>query len=144
MARTQARSGKGHQLLVGDGNGNGSASSSYAAISEGHSTGLKFAVDALEATNTDSDNGAKEFISGPFDGGQVQWAGNLLNDNVQAQLLSDMQAGTLRNFKVTIPSANPKSYSFLAVIVGFDVAADYKAVLPLSLTLRVSGSITVS
>lgn len=144
MARTQARSGRGHQLRVGNGAGDGAASTSYTAISEGETTALKFANDPLEATHTDSDSGAKEFIYGPFDGGTIAWAGNLLNDTVQAALLTDMQNRVARNFQIYVPGVNAKTYTFLALIVGFDISAAYNAKLPLSLTLRVSGAITVA
>lgn len=145
MARTLAKSGIGHLLKVGDGAGNGAASSAYTTISEGQMLdGPKIAADALEATNTDSDGGWKEFVVAQLDGGQLTWNGNYVANSAQEGMRTDLVAGTLRNFQVYSPTNTAKTYSFTALIVSFNPKFDYKGVIGLSLTLRISGAVTVA
>lgn len=141
MARTTAKSGIGHQLRIGDGAG----TEAFTAISEGKLVdGPKIAADVLDATHTDSDSGWKEFVVAQLDGGVLAWQGNYIGGTVQEGARTDLVAGTIRHFQVYIPSTTTRTFAFSAIVTNFSIKAGFNAILELSITLRITGAITVS
>jgi hypothetical protein len=101
--------------------------------------------DVIEATNMESPSGAKEYIKGLFDAGEVGVEGNYTSVASQDALRTDFVAGTLQAFTITIPVSTPETWSFSAIITEYglgEMTPDGK--LTFKATLKISGVITVT
>lgn len=101
----------------------------------------------IVVTNHDSANGYEEIIQGIRSGGDVGLEGNLLpgDTNGQMGLLDDFNAGTLQAFVITLPASTGTSFSFNAIVTGFqpdEFLTDGK--LGFKVVLSISGKPTLS
>ena len=142
MPPTQAASGFGTKLKVGDGGG----PENFATILENFEiAGPAVTREAIDATNHDSPDGYREFIPGLKDGGEVTGTGNTILDSSQLGILTDLENGTLRNFELEIPvKPTPKKWSFAALVTSFEPAEPIDDKMTYTITLKVSGKPTLA
>jgi len=100
--------------------------------------------DMLEVTSHDSDNGFKEYITGPIAGGEVSIDGNLIVGDTHGQVAfhTDIQGGTKRNAFIVGPMAAAQAWSFAAFAKGFEGAFPYDSKIGVSGSLIVTGKPT--
>lgn len=103
-------------------------------------------ADSVDVTTMDSANGYREFIQGLRDAGEVSVEGLFYpgDANGQVGLITDFNAGTLQTFVLTFPSAMGASWSFSAIVTGFegDIPMDDK--VGFTATLKISGKPTLA
>lgn len=123
---------------------NGSSYTDIAEVKE--ITGPGLSVTAVDVTNHASANGYKEVIGGLKDGGEITFACSWITSNTQhAQILTDFEAKTVRNFKITLNSAaGSKYWTAACLITKFDPAYPIDGALGLQITLKVSGKPTLT
>lgn len=99
---------------------------------------------ANEIDVTDLSSAAKEFRQGLQDEGDVTCEFNFIPQNTQHALLrSDRAAQTLRNYRITFTDSPATTWTFLAFVKGLSISNSVDDVTKASLTLRVTGAITV-
>jgi len=96
-------------------------------------------VDPLEMTSHDS-SGNREFIGGLFDGGEVTAEVNFMPGNAtHKQVIADLKARTISTWSIVYPDAS--TYSFSALVTGFEPSAPVDGKLSATITLKVTGSV---
>ena len=123
--------------------GDGASTEAFTTIAgvksvNGPNTQLSF----LESTDFDSTGGFREFVAGLRDPGQGSFTLNFgPTDTGHTALLSDHDAGTLRNFRLEFgPSGTPSDvWGFAAYIESIGPTAEVDGLLEAEATLRVSG-----
>jgi len=100
--------------------------------------------DMLNVTSHDSDNGFKEYIAGPIDGGEVSVEGNLIVGDTYGQVAfhTDVQGGTKRAAFIVAPMAAAEAWSFNAFAKGFTPSHPHDAQIGVSGSLIVTGKPT--
>lgn len=102
-------------------------------------------TDVKDVTNQSSPAATKENIPGLIDSGQVQFDMNWLPNNaVQAGILTDFFARTLRNFQFALPGAIGKTWSFSAYVIAFDPAVPTEDKCTATVTLDITGPATLA
>jgi len=142
---SNAIAAKGTLLKIGD----GADPEVFTTIAEVMNiSGPSLSMDAIDVTNQSSVNGWKESIGGLLDGGEITFDINYLptdaTHNATAGLINDMQNRTLRNFQLVFPDASSTTWSFSALITGFEPSADVSDKLTASVTLKISGQPTLA
>ena len=84
----------------------------------------------------------KEKVIGLPDEGQFTIEGNFIHDASQQGLISDRNARTLRNFKITFTDSPATVATFAAYVLSFSTSAGVDDKIPFSCTLEVSGLVT--
>lgn len=142
---TAAKSSFGSYLKIG----NGGTTETFATIAEV----LDIEGPALEAetedvTSHDSTDGWSEHIATVLSGGEVTFEVNWLpahaTQSFSAGLLKDMTSRTLRNFQLVVPAASSITWSFAALVTGFEVALPVKGAQRSEITLLISGKPTLA
>lgn len=98
-------------------------------------------ADAIDVTAMDSSDGYREFIQGLRDGGEVGVEGKFYpgDTNGQVGLITDFNAGTLQEFVITFPTAMGATWTFNAIVTGFEGDIPMDDGIGFSATLKVSG-----
>jgi predicted secreted protein len=99
--------------------------------------------ETIEVTNHSSPDGYKEYIGGLKDGGEVSFDINFVPDDPQSQaLLDEFEAATTANWQLLFPEGS--KIGFAGFLTGFEFSAPVDDKLGASLTLKVTGSITLT
>ena len=102
-------------------------------------SGPSMNVDPLEMTSHDS-SGNREFFGGLFDGGEVTAEVNFMPGNAtHKQVIADLKARTISTWSIVYPDAS--TYSFSALVTGFEPSAPVDGKLSATITLKVTGSV---
>lgn len=147
MAETQARIGYGVHLARGD----GASPEVFTNIAELIDlTAPSMTKDQIEATHTDSPDGFREFIPGMKDGGEFTATCNFLpsnatQGNTSGGALHDfINEDTTRNWRISWPGSPTVTWTFKAVIIGFQPAAPIDDRMTVDITFKVAGAPTVA
>jgi len=107
--------------------------------------GLKLSAETIDVTTHDSPDGYREFIQSLRDGGEVAIEGNFIpgDTNGQIALLTDFNAGTAQSFQITFPDATGTSWTFTAIVIGYETGAKFDDKLTFTATLKVTGKPTL-
>ncbi len=111
-------------------------------------SGPALSTDAIDTTSHDSPNNHREFIGGLKDGGEVTFDINYIPTNpthdASTGLLADYVARTLRNFQLVFSDSGNTTWSFTAIVTGFEPGEPVDAQLTASVTLRITGAPTLA
>lgn len=129
--------------------GNGAATEVFTTIAEVTSIGGPgLALDPIDVTNMDSTNGWREFIGGLLDGGEVSITINYLpanaTHNAANGLINDMENRTVRNFQLIFSDSGNTTFSFTALVTGFEPGAPVDGQLTADVTLKLTGQPTLA
>ena len=129
--------------------GNAGTTETFAAIAEVRDIkGPKLKLNTKEVTNHSSTDGWREHIGTLLEAGEISFDLNWLPaDTTQsygAGLIKDMLARTKRNFQIVFPAASPLTWSFTALITGFNPTANVDGELLASVTLMITGKPTLA
>lgn len=137
---TSALSSHGTLLKIGDGGG----SEVFTTIAEVRDiSGTSFAVSTEDVTNHDSSRW-REHIATIKEGGEITFDINYYSATTQDQLRTDMLNMTRRNFQLVFPTSPTETHAFAAYITGMEYAAPVEGVLAASITLTITGAVTIS
>ena len=116
-------------------------SGSYSTIASIRTKSLKIANEAVDVTTGDSANQWRELLANAgVKSMEISFAG-LFDDAVPINLVNTlMQAGTIRNFKITHPSLG--TYTAPFQISAFEIAGEYNGALEFTATLESAGEVT--
>lgn len=136
---------KGTLLKIGD----GGVPENFSPIAEVVNIGgPSLSLDAIDVTNQSSTNGWKESIGGLLDGGEVTFDINYIptdtTHDATSGLLSAMQNRTVKNFQLVFPDSGNTTWSFAALVTGFEPSADVSDKLAASVTLKITGEPTLA
>lgn len=141
---------------AGDGTGVVSAAAS-AALSGGAVGGEAFTAIAMvkgvrgpsisgstaDITSFDSPNGFREFIGTLRDGGTLSFSINYdPGDTTHAALMSDLIAGTTRNFEMHFNDADDSILDIAGIVTGFEISAELEQVVQASCTIKITAEPT--
>ncbi len=131
MARSDARHSFG-TILARDGN-------TIAEISR--INGLELSADTIDVSHLNSDDGYREFVQGMRDGGEVSLEGSFIPSDTAGQfgLLTDFNAGTLQDFVMTFPTAMATTWTFTAIVTGFNTGVAENEKVTFNASMKVSG-----
>lgn len=143
---TGAISAFGTLLKIGDG---GSPSETFTTIAEVTDlSGPALELKTIEATSHSSTDGWEEFIGGLLSGGEVTFDVNFIPTNpthsYSAGLLRDMVNRTVRNFKLVFPNLSATTWTFAALVTGFEPKEPTDDKLSASVTLQITGKPTLA
>lgn len=126
--------------------GNGASPEVFTTVSESAEiSGFGAKNPLVEATHFEST--AKEYLSGLPDGAEFTVKCNFLPNHATqgaaAGMLYDQANGTLRDFRIYFPTGVDGGIvaHFSALVLGFDISASPDAVVPITFSLKISGSI---
>lgn len=138
---TAAVKGIGTLLQRGDGGG----PEVFTTIAEVLSiTGPTETRETIDVTNMDSAGNRREKISALIDSGSVSFDMNFTGaDAEQNGLKTDMDNGTLRNFKIIMPGA-VRTFDFAALVTEISKNFPVDSQITASVTLEISGDVTES
>lgn len=120
-------------------------SATYVAVAEVKTiSGPSMSRDALDATHMSSDDDHAEFVAGVPDGGEVSLVLNFRPEHVSqgeaSGLLNDLQAGTLRSWRVEWPQfTNTPTLTFSGIVTGYEPSAATRDLLTVAVKVKVSG-----
>lgn len=142
---TDATIGLGTTLAYG----NGATPEVFTTVAEViNISGPNMSRELPDATHLGSPNGYREFIGGLKDGGEVtlecNWIPGNATQDQSTGLLSIFDSGATKNWKVTLPTTPTVTMTFAGVVSAFepDIPVDDK--LGLSVTIKVSGKVTLA
>lgn len=99
--------------------------------------------DAIATTHHVSDGGFNEAVGGLLDGGEVTFELNfgpkVWMHSAATGLVDDIETRTVRNFQLVFPDPQRTTWSFSALVTGFDPADSPDDKIAASVTLKVSG-----
>ncbi len=138
---TGAIKGIGTLMQIGDGGG----PEVFTTIAEVLSiSGPTESRETIDVTNMDSAGNRREKISALIDSGSVSFDMNFTGSNAeQNQLKTDMEAGTLRNFKIIMPGS-ARTFDFSALITELSKEFPVDSQITASVTLEISGAVVES
>lgn len=130
----------GTQLKRGD----GGSPESFTALAEPTSiSGPGLSRETLDVTSHQSPDQWMEFVGGLKDGGEVSVDVNY-DPALHDSLVSDLDDSAPRNYQLVFPDDATTTWSFAALLTGFEPDAPYDDKLTASLTFKVSGKPTLS
>lgn len=103
--------------------------------------------DVVDVTSHSSEGSSREVIPSFLNPGTVTATINYTpSDAVHAAIRADFQAGTLTEYKVTLPGSSPAySFGFSGYVTEFGVQSmPIDGVMQLAFTITISGQITLS
>lgn len=106
--------------------------------------------DQVEATNTDSVGGFREFIPGLKDGGECQITMNFLPNNVTQNnttggLLHDfLNQTTGRNYRISFPGSPVQTWTFNATVISYQPSAPMDDRMTCVVGFKVAGAPTIA
>lgn len=103
--------------------------------------GPRVSVDTVDLTSHDSDDKFKEFVAGLRDGGEISIDGNFIPGDTPGQraFITDMKAGTERQVIITGPVAAAFTWTFQAIVTGFEPSYPFDGKIGFTATLKVTG-----
>lgn len=125
----------GTKLKRGDGGGP-EVFTAIAKVTDIGGPGLK--RDTYEVSDHDSPSQWEEFIGGFKRSGEVSLDINY-DPSVHNTLLADLSDVNPRNYQLVFPSSPPSTWSFKAILNGFEPGAPHDDKLTASVTFKVSG-----
>jgi len=139
---TSAVLGIGTLLQVGNGGG----PEVFTTIPEVKSIdGPNITVDTIDVTHMSSPYNFREKITGIRNGGEVSFEINYIgSDAIQNGLQTDLEAGTLRNFKMIMNNVAATTFDFAAYVKEFNQSTALEEIATVNVTLEISGAITRS
>ncbi len=145
MSTTQAISAFGTLLKMGD----GATPESFTTIAEiTEIGGPALSLERLDATHMQSTGGWKEKIGGLLDGGEVtfsiQYVPTHATHNASTGLISRMVAKSVDNYQLVFPDASSTTWTFAALVAGFEPDAPHDGKLTADVTLDISGQPTLA
>jgi hypothetical protein len=128
--------------------GNGAATEVFTAIAEVLDIdGPDMSLDTADVTHQES-GGWDEHVGLLLRGGEVTFDLNFLpgsaSHNAVAGLLQDFKNRTLRNLQLVFPSTPAKTWKFSALVMKFKPSAPVNDRLMASVTLKISGVVTLA
>ncbi|MDX3235651.1 phage tail tube protein [Streptomyces sp. ME03-5709C] len=132
--------GFGTQLKRGDGGG----PEAFTAIA--NATGISgpgLSRETIDVTAHDSPDQWMEFVGGLKDGGEVSLDVNY-DPSEHDALVADFDDEEPRNYQLVFPDPDETTWTFAAILTGFEPDAPYDDKLSASLTFKVSGKPTLS
>lgn len=99
--------------------------------------------ETIDVTAHDSADGWMEFVGGLKDGGEVSADVNYDPADHDA-IVADFEDDAARNYRIVFPDADATTWSFSAILTGFETEAPYDDKLSASLTWKVTGKPTLS
>ncbi|MFJ4987893.1 phage tail tube protein [Streptomyces sp. NPDC088732] len=132
--------GFGTLLKRGDGGG----VEAFTAIA--NATGISgpgLSRETIDVTAHDSPDQYMEFVGGLKDGGEVTLDVNY-NPAIHDVLIDDFDDEDPRNYQLVFPDPDETTWTFAAIMTGFEPDAPYDDKLSASLTFKVTGKPTIS
>jgi hypothetical protein len=109
--------------------------------------GPKLSLKEEDATHHGSD-GWEEVIGTILSGGEIpveaNWIPSDATQNKTTGVLAQLLGRTKKNWKMVLPDSAVTTFSFKAIVKGFEGDADVTSKLKLNFTLKISGPVTVS
>lgn len=99
--------------------------------------------ETIDVTAHDSEDGWMEFVGGLKDGGEVSADVNY-DPSEHDVLVADFDDENPRNYRIVFPDADATTWSFQAILTGFEPEAPYDDKLAASLTWKVTGRPSLS
>lgn len=137
---------QGTRLQVSDGT---TPTPTFTTIFEALSiSGPGMTADVIDVTSHSSTGGFREFIGGLKDGGEITFDVNLdptnatHNDTVGLRRL--LLDGTVRAYQMHYTDTAASTDTFNGVVVGFEVSAPVDAQLMASMTIKITGPVTLA
>lgn len=136
------KSAFGTQLKIGDGGG-----TEVFNLLEGcrNFSGPESTFETIDVTNHSSPGNYREVVPSFLDGGEISF--DIIWDSTNtyhAQLWTDHQARTLRNFQMILKDAGDEQLAFAAYITSVGNAASIDDAVVRPVTLKLDGAITSS
>jgi len=137
-----AQWGQGTKLQRGD----GEAEETFEDIARvSNISGPSLSLDTEDVTDHSSINGWEEIIPTILRSGEVSLDLNFVpTETTQTDLIVDMLARTLRNFRLVFPDQQSTVWSFKAYVTGFESEEPSDGVLTATATLKVTGEPTMA
>lgn len=98
--------------------------------------------ETIDVTAHDSTDGWMEFVGGLKDGGEVSADINY-DPGEHDSLVADFDDEDPRNYRIVFPDDDATTWSFSAILTGFEPEAPYDDKLSASLTWKVTGKPTL-
>lgn len=136
----------GTLLKIGDG---ATPTEVFTTISEVTDLGgPSLTLETIDVTSHDSSSGWREFIGGLLDGGEVSFTINYVpthaTHDATTGVLADMKNRVVRNFELVFPDSGTTTWSFSALVTGFEPGEPVDTQLTADVTLKVSGEPTLA
>lgn len=142
---TEAISAFGTLLKIGDGGGPEVFTSIAEVVTIG---GPSLSMDTADVTHHESPGGWEEVVGTILRSGEVSFDVNFIpthaTQNAATGLLNDLENRTLRNFELVFPDTGNTTWSFAALVTGFEPDAPHDDPLRASVTLKLSGQPTLA
>lgn len=133
--------GFGAQLKRGDG---ATPTEVFTAIADPTNiSGPGLSRETIDVTSHGSPDGWMQFLGGLKDGGEVSVDVNYDPGNHDA-LVADFDDSAPRHYQIVFPDDQATTWSFGAILTGFEPEAPYDDKLAASLTFKVSGKPTIA
>lgn len=129
----------GTKLKRGDG-GSPEVFTALASVTDISGPGLSREI--LDMTAHDSPDGWREKKGGLRDGGEVSVDINY-DPSVHNSLVADLNDADPRNYQLEFPDSPPSTWTFKAILKGFEPGAPHDDKLTASVTFDVSGKPTI-
>lgn len=101
------------------------------------------ARNTIDVSAHDSPNKYMEFVGGMIDPGEVSIDVNY-DPTAHDMLVADLEDEDPRNYQLVFPDTTGTTWSFAAVLTGFEATAPYDDKLTATLTYKVSGKPTIA
>lgn len=138
---TSAVNSHGTLLKRGDG---GSPTETFTTIAEVLDiSGPALALGTEDATSHDS-NFWREFVPTIKEGGQVTFDIQYYSHTTHDNLIADYNNRVRRNFQIVFPVGVGETWSFAAYVTGFEMSAPVEGKLTASVTLQITGAVTIA
>jgi len=112
-------------------------------------SGPSISRETIDTTDADATDDWRTFIASYIDGGEISLEINYDPDDAThapaAGILLDFAATTLDNWSLVFSDASPAvTWTFDALVTGFEPSAPHDGVLTASVTLKIMGKITLA
>lgn len=146
MSASPAVSAFGTLVKIGDG---ATPTENFTTIAELRKIGgPKLKLETIDVTVHNTAEPWRQFIGGLLDGGEVSVDLNFIptdsTHNPSTGMLADMLARTQRNFQLVFPDDAHTTWTFTALVTGFDMSSEPSSVLMATVTLKLTGSPTLT
>jgi predicted secreted protein len=100
--------------------------------------------DAVDATHTESTGAWREFIPGLKDAGEVTIEGNYIHESASDTLIrAQFASNALTTFRIVFEDSPVSGIQFTGIVTGYEVAVPLDDKKAFTLTVKVSGVVTV-
>ena len=100
-------------------------------------SGPSVSLETIDVSSHDSTDEYREFVGGLLDGGEVSMDGNLTTAAAGNIIKTAMETRTLKAIVITFPGA--VTWTFNAIVTGFETSAPYDDKLGFSASMKVTG-----